>query len=170
MAYRLLAILALILSGCERKPSPLPDPAPSAQADSAAQAKPEKAGRAFSLILSSGGGFAGLYAGCTLASDGTVTHWQRFRGRDTILAAGMGSPDTILSLRGKLEASGALSLHENESGNMTTRVELKAADSTYSWSWSGSGVNEKTPPALKTWYVEADAYCQSFQLPASERK
>ena len=176
MTYGLLAILALILSGCERKPSPLPDPKPSAQADNphgdpSQGSNPGQAGPpVFRMILSSGGGFAGLYSGCTLASDGTVIHWQRLRGRDTTLATAAGSTGFIRSLYGKLEASGALSLHENGSGNMTTRVELKAADSAYSWSWPGSGSNGETPPALKAWFLEADAYCQSFQLPPSESK
>ncbi len=145
-------ILGGILSACERMPGP-------------ANRRP------FTMNLSSGGGFSGMYSGCTLASDGTVIHWQKFGGRDSTLAKAMGSPETILSLRRKLEADGALSIHNDATGNMTTRAELKTADSVYSWSWSGSGLNENTPSALKAWFADADAYCQSFSAPAaSERK
>jgi hypothetical protein len=43
---------------------------------------------------------------------------------------------------------------------MTTTVRYELPDSTRSWSWPGSGENDKTPTAFQGWYSDVLAYCR----------
>ena len=77
----------------------------------------------------------------------------------------------ILDLRKKLD-EGVLGLGiQDESGNMTTVVKLDLGDTVKTWSWPGTGVNEKTPKALKTWVASALAFRAKLEAsPELKRK
>ena len=153
----MLLVLAAGMSGCQKKPVKFSPDGSALPAPAAAPMEP------FTLTIASGGGFTGLYSGCALQSDGTVTFWQRIGARpDSILAKAAGSPAEIQGLLDRLRLGGALASTLRESGNMTTVVKLEIADSVRTWSWAGSGVDDKTPEPFMTWYPEAQAYCSGL--------
>ena len=118
----------------------------------------------FKITIASGGGFTGLYKGYTLHSDGQVVHWQRFgAGQDSVLWTAKGNAEQIDNFKKKLEESGALSQPFQETGNMTTTVTLALPDTSYTWSWPGTGVNDNTPDVLKELYPLVEKYCKNLK-------
>lgn len=123
-----------------------------------------KAASPFTLTLSSGGGFAGLYQGCTLTSQGEVKGWQKRAGApEAITWAVQVRPDSIAAFARELEAY--LRVELQDAGNMTTRILLKLPDTTHQWSISGSGSSAEAPEPFRTWYARAEAYCRSLAPP-----
>lgn len=115
----------------------------------------------FTLTLSSGGGFAGLYQGCTLTSQGEVKAWQKRTGApESITWTIQEKPDSIFAFAEALEPYLALDL--KETGNMTMRIQLELPDTTHQWSISGSGPSAEAPEPFRTWYVRAAAYCHDL--------
>lgn len=154
----LLATLPLLFA-CQ-KPSPTPK-------TEVTQAPP----RVFHISVSSGGGFAGSYSGCTLASDDSVRLWtRRAAGEEVTTGQGLGSAGKALQFEKRLRESGALGLVADGTGNMTARVAYAAPDSNYAWSWSGSGENDNTPAPLRGWYSEVQAYCRESAGQSNQSK
>ena len=119
---------------------------------------------AFKITIASGGGFTGLYKGYTLHSEGQVMHWQRFAaGRDSTIWAAQGAANKILNFKLQLEKSGAPRQTIQETGNMTTTVTLTLQDTSYTWSWPGTGVNDNTPDIFKEWYLLVEKYCKNLK-------
>jgi hypothetical protein len=148
-AAAVLAALAALSVGCQKQPPAKVTSHPD---------------RTFKISVGSGGGFTGAYEGCTLSSDGVVRLWSR-RGAaaaDTTLGLAQGSVEKALGFESRLRASGALEASHAETGNMTASVRYEIPESTYAWTWSGSGENEKTPLPFRAWYTEVQTYCREF--------
>lgn len=123
--------------------------------------------RTFKISVGSGGGFTGAYEGCSISSDGVVRRWSR-RGaasEDTTLGMAQGSVEKVRDFEARLRGSGALESAASETGNMTSTVLYELPDSSRSWSWPGSGENDKTPAAFKGWYSEIQTYCRESSGP-----
>lgn len=117
--------------------------------------------QSFTLSLVSGGGFAGLYQGFTLTSEGEVKAWQkRSVAPESITWTIRDKPDSILVFAKALEAFMGTDL--KETGNMTTRIQFALPDSTYNWSISGAGPSAEAPEPFRTWYARAEAYCRGL--------
>jgi hypothetical protein len=115
----------------------------------------------FTLTLSSGGGFAGLYQGFTLTSAGEVRAWERRPGAaESPVWKAQGNPDSILAFARDLDKSLGVDLHGT--GNMTTRILYALPDSTYQWSISGAGPSPDAPEPFRTWYARAEGYCRGL--------
>jgi hypothetical protein len=125
----------------------------------------------FSISIMTGGGFTGRYSGCTFYSNGIARTWQSMgSGGDSTLAQKSGFVPEILVLRKKLDES-VLSLGiQREVGNMTTVVKLDLGDTVKTWSWPGTGVNEKTPEALKTWMASALAFRSKIEASPDQKR
>lgn len=118
----------------------------------------------FEITIASGGGFTGLYKGYTLHSDGQVVHWQRFgAGQDSVLWAAQDNPEQIHTFIKQLEESGLLKKTFQETGNMTSMVTLELPDTSHTWSWPGTGVNDSTPDVFKEWYPLVESYCKNLK-------
>lgn len=145
----LLATLPLLYA-CQ-KPAPKPQP-------EVTQEPP----RVFQISVSGGGGFAGSWSGCTLASDGAVRLWtRRGAGAEATTKQAAGSAAKALEFEKRLLEGGALGLVAEGAGNMTARVAYATADSSRTWSWPGVGENENTPAPFRGWYSEVQAYCRA---------
>jgi hypothetical protein len=151
-----LFLSAALLSSCQRKalPAALPAAPPAAI----------QAAGPFSLSLSSGGGFTGQYSGFTLASDGNVKQWERRgAGADSTLWETRIPADRVFDFRKRLEQGGALGISLQESGNMTTLVELRLPDTLYQWSWSGADAADAAPEPFRSWYPEVRGFCEKLK-------
>lgn len=115
----------------------------------------------FSLTLSSGGGFAGSYSGCTLASTGEATGWRQ-------TAAGPREPvwtkradaDSIAAFARGLEGYKETKL--DQAGNMTASLALASGQAEYRWSIPGAGAAPDSPEPFRTWYARIDAFCRAL--------
>lgn len=144
----LIATLSLLFA-CQ-KPAPRPDP----------EVTPTPP-RVFHISVSAGGGFAGSYSGCTLASDDSVRLWTRSSaGAEETTNLSIGSAGKALQFEKRLVESGALGLVADGTGNMTVRVAYATPDSNHAWSWSGTGENDNTPAPFRGWYSEVQTYCR----------
>jgi hypothetical protein len=122
----------------------------------------------FTLTLSSGGGFSGSVEGFTLNSTGEVKAWQKLPGQpEAMLWTIQDRPDSALALVESLKPF--LSVQMQETGNMTTRIQLMLPDSTWQWSKSGHGASEDAAEPFQTWYARAQAYCLSLSPPQEPR-
>ena len=123
---------------------------------------PPEAGQ-FTIAVSSGGGFAGLYEGCRLHSSGSIEGWQRIGiGEEEVLCRGEVSVETARGWRDRLERSGALDAPDRRTGNMTARVTYVRADTTLEWSWPVvASDNEQS--SLRRWHSELTAFCKSLR-------
>jgi hypothetical protein len=147
-----IAAAFLALMACQKQVAKSPASDASAPA---ASPKP------FTLTLSSGGGFAGLYHGCTLTSEGEAKAWSQRPGTpESVDWTRRAQPDSVLALARALEAFLAADL--KETGNMTARVQYALPDSTYQWSISGAGASAEAPEPFRTWYARAEAYCRTL--------
>lgn len=116
------------------------------------------------LTIARGGGFTGLYKGYTLHSDGQVVHWQRFgAGPDSVLWKAQDNSGKIHDFVNQLEESEVLTKNIQETGNITTIVTLELPDTSHTWSWPGSGVNDSTPDIFKEWYSLVENYCRTLK-------
>ena len=153
--------LALLgIPACQRQVSKSSKPAHSgSQVLAEAKAVPP-----FTLTLSSGGGFAGLYQGCTLTSQGEVKGWQKRAGAPEAIAWTVQvGQDSIAALAKDLEVY--LGVELRDAGNMTTRILFELPDTTHQWSISGSGASTEAPEPFRTWYARAEAYCRGLAPP-----
>jgi hypothetical protein len=169
---------SLLLSACQKHAAPVQTARPVPGASKGVPAVSENGSPAepaplaesrvtpFKITLSTGGGFTGAVSGCTLGSDGRVAYWdKRGPGPEAIRWSVVAGPPRILELRrllGLLEKGGALNATLEESGNMTTIVKLELPDTLRIWSWSGHGASETTPEPFRSWYPQAEAFCQSL--------
>lgn len=118
----------------------------------------------FTLSIATGGGFTGLVSGYTLHSDGRVTHWQRYpAGKDTMLWSTHADSTHIAQLRQMLLDAGMTQETIRGSGNITTTVSYTTADSTYTWSWSGTGPESDLPPEVARWYRRVERFCDQVE-------
>ncbi len=78
----------------------------------------------FSLEMSSGGGFAGVYQGNRVTADGKVVHWRTApnAGPRTEEALGTLEPAAVLRLVSTVETSGFFKAVLNQPGNMTVQI------------------------------------------------
>ena len=114
----------------------------------------------FTITISSGGGFTGLYRGFRLYSTGRVERWERFAASgDSVLWVTAVDPGQIEVWGRKLEESGALSRSYRGTGNMTASVSYGRPDTTYRWSWASTGIVEDGPPELWQWYEDVEQFC-----------
>lgn len=149
-----MAISLVGIPACQRQVSKSSQPALSEG----------KASSPFTLTLSSGGGFTGLYQGCTLTSQGEVKGWQRRTGApESVAWTVQDRPDSIFALAKDLE--NYLNVELEEAGNMTMRIRFELPDTAHQWSISGSGASAEAPEPFRTWYARAEAYCRSLAPP-----
>ena len=117
--------------------------------------------RAFTLTLSSGGGFTGAYTGCTLTSDGRARSWRRNPGgAETTLSEANGRADSVAALAKALD--GFLGSDLQGTGNMTTRIKYALPDTAFQWSIAGTGGSADDPEPFRNWYPRAEAWCRSL--------
>lgn len=90
----------------------------------------------FQLRIGSGGGFAGLDQGYTVAGDGSVQQWIRpAAGAERVEGRGIVPPDSLHALWERLQAARALALEASETGNLTRFLEITAGGRTNRLSW-----------------------------------
>jgi hypothetical protein len=157
-ALSVLGISAVLMSACQKKTVKT-----SGEDASSAAASPTVAvAEPFTLTVGSGGGFAGLYSGCILRSDGGVAFWRRMGAKpDSVTGEAKGSAAEIQGLLEQLKIAGALTLDHKHSGNLTALVRLQLGDSLYSWSWPDS--DDEIPAPFQAWYPKAQAYCAGLE-------
>jgi hypothetical protein len=115
----------------------------------------------FHLTVSSGGGFAGLWQGCTLASDGQASAWKRMAaGPLENQWAGKADPDSVAAFARALEAAAAVKLEE--AGNMTSRLEYVSPAGEYHWSIPVAAPGPDSPEPFRSLYPRIEAYCRAL--------
>jgi len=80
----------------------------------------------FSLEISSGGGFTGIYQGTRVLADGSVIKWKTMpnAGPKTEVAAGTLNAAQMLELVNAVRSSQLLTLHMNQPANMTYSIRV----------------------------------------------
>lgn len=116
---------------------------------------------AFTISVSTGGGFTGRVTGFHLHSDGKVEGWRRFPAQpDSILWAVKADSREIAEFAQRLERTGALKRVYRTTGNMTARIIYSTSDTSYTWSWSAWN---QAPPELKEWYRRVTQFCRELR-------
>jgi len=150
--------LLLGLGGCRRPVERSPD-------ESRLRDKPSKEPTAkngsFTITLSSGGGFAGIYQGYTLLSTGEITAWSgRAEGPRTDSWRRKADPDTLAAFA--LALDGYLGTELEQAGNMTLLIEYASPRGGHQWSIAGASVPPDAPEPFRTWYPRMETYCRSL--------
>lgn len=151
--------LLFLLGGCHRS---LARPADAGgNADAPSPAKTAAPAGPFHLTLSSGGGFAGQWRGCTLASDGQASAWKRMAaGPLENQWTGKADPDSVAAFARALESAVAVKLEE--AGNMTSRLDYVSPAGEYHWSIPVAAPGPDSPEPFRTLYPRIEAYCRAL--------
>lgn len=121
----------------------------------------EKSNEFIKMTIATGGGFTGLWNGYSLYPDGKIERWQRFPAKaDSILQTVHTDNSKVTEFSQNLLQSGMIGKTYQNPGNMTTVITFTLPDTTYSWSWSGTGATEDLPVELKNWYKVVQQFCQ----------
>lgn len=153
----MIAFLVPILGACHGPAAR--SSAPARGPESAASRKP--AADPFTLTLSSGGGFAGTWQGCTFDSAGKATAWTRSpSGPRADRWTRPADPDSLRAFARELEAS--LGTKLEQTGNMTWRLEYASPRGEYQWSFPGAGPASGAPEPFNTLYPRIEAYCRGL--------
>lgn len=151
--------LLIGLGGCRKPVDRSPD---AARARGKAAGEPTAKTANFTLTLSAGGGFAGLYEGYTLLSTGEVTAWsRRAAGPRTDRWMRKADPDTLAAFASALD--GYLGTDLTQAGNMTLRIEYATPGGEHQWSIAGAGPSPDAPEPFRTWYARMEAYCRRLE-------
>lgn len=104
------------------------------------------------IVLSSGGGFSGMYTGYTIRGDGQVLRWEIPPGGTDVPPRHIFtlSPDSTDDCFGQLEAMQFRTISFNSPGNMTYSVEQKRGDSSHIVRWGDE--RSRPPAAVTTFY------------------
>jgi hypothetical protein len=162
IAIACLALL-LLLGACHRSPSPAAQGAgaPVPPANTSVPARGEAPAGPFRLTVSSGGGFAGQWRGCTLNSAGEATAWKSMAsGPRESQWTGKADPDTVAAFARTLEASRDVKLEG--AGNMTARLEYASSSGEFQWSVPGAAPGPDSPEPFRTLYPRIEAYCRAL--------
>ena len=116
---------------------------------------------AFTLTVSSGGGFAGSYQGYTLASTGEVRAWNSSAaGPRTDRWTVKADPDTLAAFAADLDRF--LGTELAQTGNMTARIEYASSRGEHHWSIPGAGASADAPEPFRTVYPRIESYCRNL--------
>lgn len=141
-------VAALALAGC---PSGKPQHNPPDTVAAARYPGP------WSLTLSSGGGFTGIYAGYTVYSDGRVQFWRKHM--DSVQTTGTISGDMVEYIYHQLQAIGFRLITLNTPTDLNFRLELREGDSTHLVQWGGDA--KDVPDAPKALYTALNNFMRS---------
>lgn len=115
----------------------------------------------FTVSLSSGGGFAGLYEGCSLASTGEAEGWrQNAAGPREVVWTKRADAESIAVFARGLEAYRETKLEQ--AGNMTASLGLASGSSEIRWTVPGAGSAPDAPEPFRSWYRRIDAFCRGL--------
>ena len=102
----------------------------------------------FTIELSSGGGFSGLWNGYIIRSDGAIQSWHGKQMKtDEVKDLGQVEPDDIAEVKTILDRDKIMNLALHETGNMTTMLKVTSGDEMTFITWPGSMDDEGQVPA-----------------------
>jgi hypothetical protein len=150
--------LILGLGGCRRPVDRSPD---ESRPRGKTSGEPILNNGPFSITLSSGGGFAGIYQGYTLLSTGEIKAWSgRDEGPRTDLWTRKADADTLAAFARALD--GYLGTDSGQAGNMTMRIEYASSRGSHQWTMAGASLPPDAPEPFRTWYPRMETYCRSL--------
>ena len=118
----------------------------------------------FTMTFGQGGGFAGLWSGYVIQADGTVQTWRGAATREDTTAAGMLEPEDLAALWEEVQESHYFDQDVQETGNMTSFIELTANGTTHRTSWV-TRIEKPTPSPLEQLYDYSRTLAQSVSDP-----
>jgi hypothetical protein len=115
----------------------------------------------FTLTLSYGGGFSGLYEGYTLSSPDSVTAWrQRAAGPRAEEWARKADPESLIAFVRELKPY--FGAESAGTGNMTARIDFQSPGVHHEWSMGGAPASPDAPEPFRTWYRRVESYCRGL--------
>ncbi len=105
----------------------------------------------FSIVLGSGGGFAGTWSGYIVGPDGAVSRWSGVTSSDDVEQIGSLSREELAAAWTEVEKAKYFSTQLEETGNMTAFLEITADGRKHRTSWvpTVEGFEPVTAPVEK---------------------
>jgi hypothetical protein len=103
------------------------------------------------IHYSSGGGFSGMSSGNSILPDGSITQWTGHDGsREHSITLGNLDVDEYSKLLSDIYGLNPANIHQQDTGNMTTSLEIVSDDVVYVYTWPGThGDDDSVPFAVK---------------------
>jgi hypothetical protein len=103
---------------------------------------------AFTIELSSGGGFSGLWSGYIMHSDGAVQFWDgRQNKTESVKTVGNVDPGDIRDIVTLIDKNALMALPLRETGNMTCMLRVTRGELTSFITWPGTLEDDAQVPA-----------------------
>ncbi|MFZ1731887.1 MAG: hypothetical protein WBQ23_13290 [Bacteroidota bacterium] len=100
------------------------------------------------IHYSSGGGFSGMSSGYSILADGEVTRWTGHGGsREKSTTIGKIESKKYRELLSKIYRENPANIRQQETGNMTTSLEVVSDDVVYVYTWPGIHGDDTTVPS-----------------------
>jgi hypothetical protein len=125
------------------------------------------AGKPFSIELSSGGGFSGLWNGFILHSDGTIESWQGKQSKtEGVTRLGTIDAGEINEIKAMIEKDGIMGRAFRETGNMTTMLRVTDGDEMRFITWPGTIEDDaKMPAEVRGVYAKIRKHIDPYRAP-----
>ena len=115
----------------------------------------------FNITYSEGGGITGLIEIYHLSSSGAIEHFRTLPGQqDSLIWSKEVETTELVELQQSLLESNILNETLNEKGNMTTKLTYTTADTSYSFTWAGTGSMSDISEELKLWLTQLKSLLQ----------
>ncbi len=107
----------------------------------------------FTIVLGSGGGFAGRYEGYIIDSLGTVSSWQGVTAANAERKE-IGRLDSSqrAAIQQMIVGDTLLSITFRQTGNVTSFVTLASGAGEHRFSWTGTNPDEAVPAQIREFY------------------